>query len=349
MHFTLGEQPEWINNEPATVRHDADFVRGLVDHESCTQQLRTRGYCILQLDNDTRRLYDEFLNGYQCFCDSSLEHKRRFATLQFEQSANSPNQYHGYSQVDGLKSQFMMRLGGKMDVRTPDSDLHLPMEFRDSGPKLFKALDQICRQVTEQALLEIQSSTCLSKLLDPLDSAGDLLGGYISSSLLDSFCYHNSPDCNHERYINNHASHTDSGLITLVVCTDSPGLEVLDQRCNQWVSVEECLHLYCQSKQQNHRNYAILFWSDSVCYVDDPKHQLKPCLHRVESDGCHDQTRYSVVYKQRTSPLATAPRYQEDYILCHHQQRSIKLARFKLIAVMASFGFLVNTSLLPPS
>merc|ERR1712154_59997 len=75
-----------------------------------------------------------------------------------------------------------------------------------------------------------------------------------------------------------------------------------------------------------HRKYATFFWSDSVEYLNNAplndgnqkEIELKPLFHRVAD--CKNE-RYSVVFKQRTAPLRTHCRYQEDYILASIQQK----------------------------
>ena len=64
-----------------------------------------------------------------------------------------------------------------------------------------------------------------------------VLPGYISSSLLDMFHYYNKfdrEDGSNEKYKNNHLSHTDSGILTLVPCAAIPGLEV----CHEHVTLK---------------------------------------------------------------------------------------------------------------
>merc|ERR1712154_229655 len=75
-----------------------------------------------------------------------------------------------------------------------------------------------------------------------------------------------------------------------------------------------------------HRKYATFFWSDSVEYLNNAplndgnqkEIELKPLFHRVAD--CKNE-RYSVVFKQRTAPLRTHCRYQEDYVLASIQQK----------------------------
>lgn len=114
------------------------------------------------------------------------------------------------------------------------------------------------------------------------------------------------------RYHNNHAAHTDSGLLTVVVTTDMPGLELVDQKEKKWIAIEQLIHKYVQQQSGctpfAHRRYAVVFWSDSIDYLlsgKDLRHRPVSCLHRVER--C-DTGRYSVVFKQRTTPLKTACR-----------------------------------------
>merc|ERR1712154_626964 len=155
---------------------------------------------------------------------------------------------------------------------------------------------------------------------------------YVSSSIMDNFHYFPPSKEKHRKFYNNHASHTDSGLMTVVVVTDEPGLEILDQRRNEWLKIEELMHRYLKESGEYdkdpmcHRKYATFFWSDSVEYLNNAPFvnkkndgkKLKALLHRVAD--CENE-RYSVVYKQRTAPLRTHCRYQEDYILASIQQK----------------------------
>lgn len=69
-------------------------------------------------------------------------------------------------------------------------------------------------------------------------------------------------------------NHTDSGIVTLVPVTDIPGLEVLDQSLNHWISLEKIIH----GATENIRDYGTIFWGDSVEYLTK---KAKASLHRV--------------------------------------------------------------------
>lgn len=97
------------------------------------------------------------------------------------------------------------------------------------------------------------------------------------------------------------------------------GLEVFDSKLQVWFSIEKSIHEFAQQHSRSHRDFAILFWGDSVQYLNSP--QLAASLHRVEKLQHGISERFSVVFKQRTNPLHTAPRYQEDYVLIDYHQR----------------------------
>jgi hypothetical protein len=231
-------------------------------------------------------------------------------------------------------------------------------DFGITGMNLYEELDLLCRNEEHKVCdaLKIDRST-VDKILDVINKKGQtssrptdsslecftdfMLPGYISSSIMDNFHYFNHASFGdnekkliedtkqnkairkEEQFFNNHASHSDSGLMTVVVVTDEPGLEVFDQQEKCWIALERLLHQYLKkvNKDQDkffHRRYATIFWGDSHVYLKSNK--LHECMHRVSSSKAE---RYSVVFKQRTSPSATAPRYQEDYELGMAQLKAL--------------------------
>lgn len=312
--FELGDQPNWANTEKAKDCDGISFVESVLSDEP-DKCLRERGFAIIQIPHDVRKIYDNFLDSFEGFSKAPLEYRSKFALLQFgQEDSHSPNQLHGYSEVPCLKSQFMMRVEG----HSPGQLLENPKELKSSGTRLFFELDEICRKAASSSDSQ-QPFSKLNRLLDP--PCDDFPENYISSSILDCFHYfgeEKSLPGKSDRFCNNHASHTDSGLLTAVITTDVPGLEVLDQKLGEWVSVEKHIHEFCKETGNEHRNFATLFWGDSVVYLD--KEGLDPCLHRVEKT---ETERFSVVFKQRTTPLDSPPRYQEDFVLAEIQQKAL--------------------------
>jgi len=230
------------------------------------------------------------------FFSKPWEEKSLYALKQFDQERHSPNQLHGFSVVDGLKEQLMIRVGQGVDLRLPES-------LRAAVDPCYHLFDRICRTVVPKTAVE----SCLDP--DPLPK------GYPSSAILDCFYYYGK-EIGGDRFHNNHASHTDSGTLTLVVCSDEPALEVFDQKEQCWIAIEQQVHEMANNNGgKSHREFATLFWGDSVTTLEDrcKKSIGQPCFHRVAS--CNGKSRVSVVFKQRSAPLKTFCRYQEDYLL----------------------------------
>jgi len=196
------------------------------------------------------------------------------------------------------------------------ADLRLPPSLRAAVDPCFYAFDRICRTVVPKVAVD----SCLDP--DPLPS------GYPSSPILDCFYYYGK-ETGTDRFHNNHAAHTDSGTLTLVVCSDEPGLEIYDQKIQCWIPLERLIHDVAAKTFRDHREYACLFWGDSVATLEERcKEKLgTSCLHRVAAG--EGSPRVSVVYKQRSAPLKTFCRYQEDYVLAFVQRKLRKCIRYR--------------------
>ena len=349
--FNLGDQPEWAGREP-NENLPLSFIDKLLN-EDPADSLINRGYCVIKLESKITNYYSKFHTLIEQFFSLSQSEKEKYAFLQFEPNNNSPNQCHGYSQVSNLKEQFMMRCIGKI---SSDQENDFKYTFPDCGDgnfgkygmQIYQLLDLKARQLAKQCMVKIgKSPKCVDDILDPININTDndsnshslfMPNGYISSSIMDNFHYYPANDDKHKKFYNNHASHTDSGLITCVITTDEPGLEIKDQILSKWIPIEQLIQNYLKEKGEYdmdklcHRRYATFFWSDSCEYLNnapidkepefEPKerntYKLKPLFHRV-ADCQHE--RFSVVFKQRTAPLRTHCRYQEDYILASIQQK----------------------------
>mmetsp|Transcript_60140 Transcript_60140/g.95497 ORF Transcript_60140/g.95497 Transcript_60140/m.95497 type:complete len:416 (-) Transcript_60140:59-1306(-) len=355
--FQLGAQPEWAGKE-ANAEVPTSFIETLLDEDNA-ESLLNRGYCVVKLAEQTTTYYSQFHALIEQFFALSATEKQKYALLQFEAASNSPNQCHGYSQVSNLKEQFMMRCIGVNEQNDADNNKESYIfpdcgdgNFGKYGMQIYQALDLKSRELAQQTMLKIgKSGEVVADILDPINEINDNIddnivqngqysyssfmpNNYISSSIMDNFHYFPPSHAKHERFYNNHAAHTDSGLMTAVICTDEPGLEVLDQQTNEWIAIEELMQKYLKESGEYdkdarcHRRYATFFWSDSVEYLNNApfkesgakgeKPQIRALFHRVAN--CQNE-RYSVVFKQRTAPLRTHCRYQEDYILASIQQK----------------------------
>jgi len=394
MQFQLGKQPDWAGTDECRDVTTA-FVEELLSSSnnlaSVAETLINRGYAIVELTDQVIDTYSRFIHSFESFCHQDATTKAKYATLFTQNDTFSPNQFHGFSVVSGLKEQFMMRAGGRGTTLTfPSSYDDTGYDMGIEGMKLYQQLDQLCRAATEEATKRLGvPPSQLVKILDPVynnksgtsQRNGDfcytdfMFPGYISSSILDNFHYfnHTSKDSSDEnenenenetkekhedRFFNNHASHSDSGLMTVVVVTDTPGLEVFDQKLSYWIALEQHIHDYLAKNKLSsssssshwlqkypHRKYATLFWGDSHVYLQSKR--LSECMHRVAKSPLE---RFSVVFKQRTSPTATAPRYQEDYELASVQLRAVDLIsnkrRLPLLLFKSLIFFIIAASIL---
>jgi hypothetical protein len=251
----------------------------------------------------------------------------------------------------------MMRVGG----RGTEKQIPTPEALGTWGAQFYVRMDDICRRLARDVATKVDvRPSVVDQILDPVleqtapgknvtvERVGDAVAcpnyfppGYISSSILDSFHYFgvekksaNEELHDDQRHINNHSAHTDSGLLTVVVCTDEPGLEVYDEFFEKWFAVEQLLHDFVRRRRaaseattttNAHRRYAFVFWGDSIAYLSK---QIAPCLHRV---GSSRHERVSVVFKQRCLVLATACRYQEDYKLADQQQKALDATNIRVV------------------
>jgi len=102
--------PEWSGLDPnVEVEDPAKFIEELLNEDIATSLLQ-RGYAVFRLNEETKKVYSDFAVSLAMFCHQPLEEKAKYATL-MESSNNSvftPNQFHGYSRMEGLKEQFAL-------------------------------------------------------------------------------------------------------------------------------------------------------------------------------------------------------------------------------------------------
>ncbi|XP_062514336.1 uncharacterized protein LOC134189953 [Corticium candelabrum] len=348
------EQPNWDGLKDALDVDPHEFMQQILS-EATAESLAKRGYAIVKLSPEVIKACQDMHIAMATFMKQSADEKAKFAT-KTDDLLYSPNQYHGYSKMKGLKEQFMVRACGHgMPLLFPGSyptgvetDSVRSPHFGCASLKLYSLLDLLCRSVLEQVCDANHIPRKKGEdILDPLSSNHDrlettvaddskcwtsyVLPGYISSSLLDMFHYYNKfdrEDGSNEKYKNNHLSHTDSGILTLVPCAAIPGLEgnesirfVAIQSISEWISLEKIIHDATSTEGAemfSREGFATVFWGDSCVYLTGENAQ--PCLHRVARS---DLERYSYVFKMRTQPEATAPRYQEDFDLAVLQRKAV--------------------------
>ena len=327
-------------------KRDDSFVYSLLNRETVAESLVSRGYAIITLPTETSFIYSSFYSLCQLFFKSSDRFKQNYSQIQFNESNKSPNSLHGYSLVQNTKEQFMIRYINSAStetlktLKTPNngfiniSDSEEKEEkkakcddFGVLGLLLFEKLDILSRNIMKDVLhLYNKQESILNEILDPINIInGNIsrnkdhcfgeytLNGYISSSVLD--CYHYFGDSDSNKY--GHDVHTDSGLLTLIPMTfNNPSLQIFDQKEEEWINIEQLLLEYC-NKNDKSKEYGVVLLGESVepyinKHINNLENMLKPSFYRIDNGA---EERFSVVYKQRTAPLRSHARYQEDFFL----------------------------------
>merc|ERR1712228_785078 len=251
--------------------------------------------------------------------------KQKYAMLQFEEA----------SKVSNLKEQFMMRCIGKStELINTVKDQYIFPDCGDNkglfgkyGQQIYQTLDLKSRELAKETMIKLgKLAKSVDDILDPINEIHDNIedniiqngqytfssympNEYISSSIMDNFHYFAPSHEKHSKFYHNHAAHTDSGLMTVVIITDEPGLEIFDQSIDGWVQIETLMQQYLrengeyENDSKCHRKYATFFWSDSVEYLNNApfvngdkktKKKMKALFHRVAD--CKNE-RHSVVFK----------------------------------------------------
>lgn len=214
-----------------------------------------------------------------------------------------------YSHVASLKEYFQVRASGS----GIDGIAFPSKEFAEAVLQVYGDFDEIGRKVFPLLLARTDvPQSDISKMIDPRpeSSMGKIIveysdssttsnlvpTNYISSSNVDLFHYYNDPSTE-AKWPMNHSSHTDSGILSFIPCSDEPGLDFYDQKLNCWLAIEDLIHRSAPGKYQE---YGIVMVSDSIEQIS--KKQIAAGLHRV-SRGV--RPRDSIVFKMRGRPACT--------------------------------------------
>eukprot|EP01084_Bolivina_argentea_P081608 147768_1 len=325
-------------------KHNESFVYQLLNNETISESLISRGYAVIKIPTQTSFIYSSFYSQCKLFFNASDKTKQKYSQIQFDENIKSPNSLHGYSLVQNTKEQFLLRYINStsnqslQELKTPNNNFNND-EKDDSNPNdfgvlamlLFEQSDILCRNIMKDVLNTFNKpESILNNILDPINKInGNILrnktndhehcfgeytlNGYISTSILD--CYHYF-SCKDNKY--GHDRHTDSGLVTFIPITDyNPSLQVFDQKENEWINIEQLVFEYCIKNDENECEYGVIMSGECVNpyinkHINSEENQLHACQYRINNGN---KERFSVVYKQRTAPLRSHARYQEDFVL----------------------------------
>lgn len=265
--------------------------------------LNARGYCVVPLSLADFEAYAAFHSDVLAFFGLSKQDKDSWGPHRLRAPLCAAP-LHGYSRESGLKERYQLRAWGPDGPALPTPSLLLR-----HGLVLAARLDTLSRQLCAEAAGAAEG---VAALLDPLAAAGTLPAHYVSSSALESLHYWGAGSSSDLRAValsdDSTAPTTDASLVTVVVCSDTPGLEVYDAVLGGWVQVERLLHEYCaqhstplKGNALSHRRFAVVLFGDAVHHL---RAGARGCPHRLGAAESM-KARYAVHYKCCVAPLAT--------------------------------------------
>jgi len=300
----------------------------LTQTETMTKSLLSRGYAIVKIKNEEVPIVEALQKAQRQFFSMSLEEK-----LKFKGGCHAVSSY-GYSAVVDLKEYYQVRAGGKgSKLPYPPGD----PDFGKESLRCYYLFDQLGRLCLDKLTQELKlDKKRMDLLLDPpppqthvIVREGDhvwadfLPDNYVSSSNVDVFIYNNLDKFN-DKWSSNHPAHVDSGILSLIPCSDLPGLEFLDQKLNAWIAVEELIKNNIKA-DESHYQYVVIMVGE--CLNLESNKRIGAGMHRVRRIPEYNGSRYSIVYKMRGRPAVTGPRYQQDYAIIDIQSKALELIK----------------------
>ncbi len=189
------------------------------DVDSFFEDLRQRGYSRVRLQSpDEVQLGFELCKWFHSGDGASATASRYDETIEFGYSTRSATQGKAFQAIKLAQPMQMLPWPQAGDLAA-------------RAERIFRALDAEAR-----AVLRVVGS-CLrvdpTKLLAMLDE-DPLPCNEVSASFMHLFDYAPLERAAAETCV----PHTDSGLVTIIPCATTPGLEVLDWSTSQWVATE---------------------------------------------------------------------------------------------------------------
>ena len=100
-------EPNWIGLDPVKEIENPNQFFKTLSEENPAESLLKRGYAVIKLPENLKQSYAKFAIALDEFCNKPLSQKAEYAT-KFDNSTYTPNQFHGYSRMEGLKEQYMV-------------------------------------------------------------------------------------------------------------------------------------------------------------------------------------------------------------------------------------------------
>eukprot|EP01130_Rhizamoeba_saxonica_P011855 TRINITY_DN4942_c4_g2_i1.p1 TRINITY_DN4942_c4_g2~~TRINITY_DN4942_c4_g2_i1.p1 ORF type:complete len:300 (-),score=60.86 TRINITY_DN4942_c4_g2_i1:151-1011(-) len=209
-------------SEPSTTQH-------------LLQELGQEGFVILRLDDDLMNALLEFIEASQIFFEQTASEKEAYTV--HDPLRGRLNQ--GYILVDRIKEFLKFKAGDEL----PDVPPHLADRFDQFialiHPLAESILDLIAETETEEGTKYMDETLYKQvKEMLPLKSAVAMIS-YYPRLPPEERDQDDPPTYDEDGLSIPSQTHTDTGLITLISCSDVPGLQVEDRRTGEWIEVEK--------------------------------------------------------------------------------------------------------------
>lgn len=305
--------------------------------------IKTRGYAILKLSKAAHEAIDRLRTSQLALFQSTPAELKVYSRCHTVMT-------HGISEVADLKYYFQARAGGSgSKLPFPSSSSPSTPDFGIACTDTYVQLDLLGRACLAELAPALGADIQLvNALLDPIGKAGLdvqklsrdeilalkfdskreddkfvsselLVPNYVSSSNLDLFHYHNI-ESTREKWLTNHPSHTDSGIISFIPVSTIPALDFLDQKLALWIEIERTIHEQAPALGTSYQDYVVAMAGDTLEWL--AKGSFKAGLHRVVRT---EEARQSAVYKMRARPELVGPKYEVDYVVVQVQRKALGL------------------------
>eukprot|EP00026_Physarum_polycephalum_P014858 Phypoly_transcript_15420.p1 GENE.Phypoly_transcript_15420~~Phypoly_transcript_15420.p1 ORF type:complete len:280 (+),score=60.65 Phypoly_transcript_15420:40-879(+) len=245
-----------------------DIQNGTIQSQKMCQQMVENGFCVLSFEEDQCGTIDNMYTVGNDFLvqDKDLKNKH----------ADPKNENVGYVDVEGTRDFIKLRAAGDRLGNFPET----PPNFK----QVFSAAYELLAGVTWQVYLQILA--CPVSQSDPkafpsevISSLKECLDERASLSYIRYYLPPPSPNSPPSSLRDVCDAHTDTGILTLILCSQVPGLQVWDKKTNTWLEVEK--HLITHNKTKNPKKHLALCIMGEKIGTFTSSRALTPTLHRV--------------------------------------------------------------------
>jgi isopenicillin N synthase-like dioxygenase len=273
-----------------TVQQPFDFAHLVAQHADQDHQkkdvtcfcehLRQHGFVRVRLPEETSKTLQSMYDlSRRCF-QQSQEYN------QMKEYVYNPDQEVGYSCVRQLAKEFFaVRLNHVFSGLFKPDGYFVNDEFEEKATATFLALQEVAVLCLRMLAFDLKVD---DKKLECLVDRKPLPRNSFSSSFLHVFKY--EPQ---NRILEQCPPHTDSGLVTVIPCAETPGLEILDWQTYTWQKVEE---------GAAHPSDAVILLGETMARLTCCYYQAS--VHRVAKNPEETRCRYSLPFQLRGHPSA---------------------------------------------